>query len=985
MDICSSRSDRFRSRAKELMASWCVCTAEGVPLPPDVLVYWRHVMEALSSILLFEFTEAPPRCPEPLRVALQAYLAGELDRAALQAACTAALGAWTDRAPAYLFRLSDQWRARAQFDELDHRILDCAVAVGPSQLAMLLSFFNTAHYGAIRDYLLAAYGEPKEAALRLFLEVYRWKEAAIGYGPAVWSQTLLTLLPVQGTLLLALIEQQAWPIEQVLHLVKLLARAGPSARDLIPPLAERLWAAGVQIAENDLPLFVRIAPERFAEQAIRFLSPLSLAWPRSEHQAALLQALMDIDPARYIEYAVQAAQLDLTDTKHYYSMPSLPGVGVTRAFQFAPARYLPLVEALLTSPRETFRRFGLDLLREHDWEGKQAYFLALLGHRRAEVRANAAEWLAQQGEPCIPILAQVLSHPDARVRLHAASALEQIGTPGALDVLRQRLPVERAPAVRQKLTALVGQPTVTDPASTASAEQIAALCAVAEAEPHTGRAFTWLDPVALPDLRWCTGTPVPLAVIRYLLQCQAGMSAMALAPVVEGVVGLIDQASAGDFALALVHSWAESRAPLSDMRVLLLAAALGDDRIIAHLCARDDQRSEQVKFEVACNEAWIFAQLGTDAALRAIGARCLFPARNILWTALDALAARRQTTPEDLFDVCTPDLGFSTQGEQVIAYSQRRLIARVSPVWSGDSYIFIRLFDEQGAHLREFPSWRSSDDRREYRQAIRAWWHLRSKVRDSIEALLYHLDAAITSRRSWPVERWRQLFLEHPLQRLAASLLIWEYQAAPEAPWTRCTVTAAGECTTFAGAPLDLEQTGALRLAHPAELEAAALERCRATAPYLLKHLWEHEQLGLQGWRPFTPRPAEERAARWHDLAHPFACEYDDLRKRGWLPGSETNDEPFTTLWKPLPSAGVTVVAQTRTPTCLQLRSFGHPVCRGELARLGFVPFDVVERGSSAYRDLLLDNAQLLPLEAVPARAFSDALYDVQRFRKLQV
>jgi hypothetical protein len=261
------------------------------------------------------------------------------------------------------------------------------------------------------------------------------------------------------------------------------------------------------------------------------------------------------------------------------------------------------------------------------------------------------------------------------------------------------------------------------------------------------------------------------------------------------------------------------------------------------------------------------------------------------------------------------DLGFSAQGEQIIAYSQRRLTARVSPAWPDYDKLYIRLFDEQGDRLSLFPKKRPSDDRRTYWRAARMWRHLRDAVRSRVEAHLCRLDAAITSRRSWPVARWRQLFLGHLIQRIAASILIWEYQAAPEAPWTRCTVTEEGECVNETGAPLELEPAGVLRLAHPAEMEAAALERGRTTHPswYLLKYLWEHEHVGLQCWRPFTPLPEEERAARWHELAHPFALEYHHLRESGWLPGSETDEEPFTTLWKPLPSAGVTIVMQTRT------------------------------------------------------------------------
>lgn len=950
---------------------------KGSNLSPGILGDWRNAMEESASILLFEFTGAPGRCPEPLRVAFQAYLAGDLDRAVLQEACTAALGTWADRAPILLFRLHNRWSSRSPFDEMDRRILDCAIAVGPWQLVVLVGAFHRKHEHAIRDYLLAVSGDSPEMALSLILELYRWREASSDGAPLLWGQTLLTFLPTQGTRLLALIELPVWSSEAVMNLGRLLSGAGLPFRDLAASLAERLWAERERIKENQLPWLVQAAPERYAEWATHFLTPLSLDWPRSERQAALLEALMDVDPARYLVYAVQAAQLD--HSSGTVSMPSLPGAGVTRAFQFDPARYLLLVAALLVSRREAVRCFGLNLLREHDWDGKLAAFIELLGHGRADVRASAVEWLAKQGNPALPALTRALAQGDARVRLHAATALGQMNLPAALDALRQRLPIERAPAVRQKLTALVSPPVVTETVSTASIEQIAALCAVAEAEPRAGRAFAWLDPTSLPPLHWCTGAPVPLAVLRYLLQCQASMGTMALAPVVQDALGLIEQASAGDFALALVNVWAASRASLADMRVLPLAAALGNDRLIAPLCARDDQRSEQVKAEVRCNEVWILSLLGTEAALRAIGARCeAARSDGILWTALDALAMRRQTTPEDLFDDCADDFGFSAQGEQLIVYNQRRLTVRINPAWLDE----VRFFDEQGERLRSFPKLQPGENRQESVRAWRRWYDLSSHLRDRIEDQLRRLDTAITNRRCWEVSRWHRLFLEHPIGRLAASLLIWEYQAVPEAPWTRCTLAPDGECRTSSGLPLELASAGVFRLAHPHELETAELEQHRASHHWLLQHLWKEEGLGLQRWRPLTPMPVEERAAHWHEQSRLFAIPYHNLRENGWLPGSEIDNEPFITLWKPLPCAGVTILLQARTP--MHFWRCWCRACHGELARLGFLPSGLVECESNASREWPLDDPRLLPLGEVPASVLSDALYDVQRFRKLE-
>jgi hypothetical protein len=67
--------------------------------------------------------------------------------------------------------------------------------------------------------------------------------------------------------------------------------------------------------------------------------------------------------------------------------------------------------------------------------------------RRSAVQAYAAGF----GDDAVPILAQMLSHPEVHTRDITAKALGKMGTPEAVAALRRRLPQEQEPMVKKAI------------------------------------------------------------------------------------------------------------------------------------------------------------------------------------------------------------------------------------------------------------------------------------------------------------------------------------------------------------------------------------------------------------------------------------------------------------------------------------------------------------------------------------------------------
>ncbi|GJG87323.1 hypothetical protein tb265_25040 [Gemmatimonadetes bacterium T265] len=124
---------------------------------------------------------------------------------------------------------------------------------------------------------------------------------------------------------------------------------------------------------------------------------------------------------------------------------------------------LPLKEAAF-APRPAVAGKDASTLARDLLEMSQPEFSAAFRGspmKRAKLRGlkrNAAVVLGNVGTAeDVPVLVAALEEPEPLVRAHAAWALGEIGTPGALDALRARAVVELDASVAAELRAALGR------------------------------------------------------------------------------------------------------------------------------------------------------------------------------------------------------------------------------------------------------------------------------------------------------------------------------------------------------------------------------------------------------------------------------------------------------------------------------------------------------------------------------------------------
>jgi hypothetical protein len=648
----------------------------------------------------------------------------------------------------------------------------------------------------------------------------------------------------------------------------------------------------------------------------------------------------------------QVANVILLGLKHWKQQ----GIGD------ASGRFHEAIQRLLAHADPAAVISGIGEAREWDLRRTQEDIWPLMLHKSRPVRGAAARALgnlgyAEAGERA----RKLLDHKKAEVRQAAVMLLSQIGGEPVLRALKSRLDIEENDDVRDDIL-LALERSGSGAAFSPEEQQARIAKTLAKAK---GAPAAWIKTDSLLFKRK-DGTPLTSDETLYLLIRQSRCKEMRADLEAKPLYAALDRASSADTALALLQAFMDTAQDASDRWVMTLAALTGDDRLIPVLRKAILDWADNSRGKLAEYGTQALALLGTDPALMVVDSlsvRFRSKNKNVGQAAADAFAAaaeKRGVTVEELGDLVVPWLGFEPGRPRLIEAGKSQVEARID----GDFKLTFR-DGKTGKVATKLPAGVSAEVQAEFKT-------LAGTLKEAVKAQLLRIETLLVRQFRWPVPRWCELYLHHPLLRPFTQRLVWGWRDAPGT--LRQTFRALDDATLtdVEDSAVTLPDDGSVSLIHPLDLP----EESRAA---WLQHLADYDiappfpQLD----RPVVRARPEEAGIKIGKNVAGTQLNAMTFRSRaeklGWSRGSVCDAGSVTAYRKIFSGAGVEAF--------LTLDGLYVGIGMDESINLGdvfFVKSGSVQIGSYVYDEPTKEeDPRLIPFGDVPAVPFSEIMSDL--------
>lgn len=331
---------------------------------------------------------------------------------------------------------------------------------------------------------------------------------------------------------------------------------------------------------------------------------------------------------------------------------------------------------------------------------------------------------------------------------------------------------------------------------------------------------------------------------------------------------------------------------------------------------------------------------------------------------VDALAATRGLTRDELLEMAVEDHGLSPDGTRRVPLADGWLAV----IGADARAARLGYEDPDGKPRKSLPpaiKQASADalaDRRKDLKAIGA----------TIGNERARLEACLASDRSWPTSRWRELYLGHPVTGQLTHALIWTFSAPSGTHLITGIPVSAEALMTLEGAeiPIPCDDGAEVGLWHPVH---ATADEVRAWRQVLVDR--RLVQPVKQAFREvYVLTPAEETT---RDYSNRFAGHiFRQQQARALMKGRS---------WAPVPLAWWDNGIDHGVTRREYARAGGQPPVRAEFF---FDPADYEDHAGDLYRYCASDQVRFVdvgtgdavPLAEVPPLTFSEAMRDVDLF-----
>lgn len=198
---------------------------------------------------------------------------------------------------------------------------------------------------------------------------------------------------------------------------------------------------------------------------------------------------------------------------------------------------------------------------------------------------------------------------------------------------------------------------------------------------------------------------------------------------------------------------------------------------------------------------------------------------------VEALAARKGWTRDELTDRTVPTLGLDQTGTLELDYGPRRFVARL------DARLQLTLTDPEGRVLSALPEPRQTDDADLAGASRKHWSAVRKQLKEFAKAQTQRLFEAMCAQRRWPLSDWQTYLWRHPILRHLVTSLVWAVPG-PDGQEHGFRPLGDGTLSSVDDSALELAPGSEIVLAHGSQLPTAQSAAWRA-------HLADYEVVPL--------------------------------------------------------------------------------------------------------------------------------------------
>lgn len=554
-----------------------------------------------------------------------------------------------------------------------------------------------------------------------------------------------------------------------------------------------------------------------------------------------------------------------------------------------------VIASFLSDPKNEYR--AETLARLETVAVAKAFVSALPTKRAVEI---AKAFYARRPDLAIVALAPVVARGD-NAAAHAKPVLDAIvkANPG--------LPARLGAHLDAKSRALFegAQASAAAAVPEATAAELPAILSAPLPAPKRGTAAlpAFVDVGALPRvLLRDKSRSLPEPAQRTLLTLLQRSTLTEPHPGLAQVEAACDGASLSALVWALFEQWLSAGVGSKENWAFTALGLLGDDEVARRLTPLIRIWPGESQHARAGLGLDILAAIGTDLSLmhlHGVAEKVKFKAlQEKAREKIDAIAAARGLTTEDLADRLVPDLGLDASGSLVLDFGGRSFQVgfdeSLTPTVRDAS-------SAAGKALGELPKPGKSDDAGKAAAATERWKTLKKDARAVAATQLVRLELAMCAQRRWKYADFAALILRHPLLVHLVRRLVWGVFDGAKLEQT-FRVAEDSSLASEDDAPLTLAQDAVVGLVHRLELPPALLGKWGGLfADY--KILQPFEQLGRQVYQPSSDE-AKGSVLKRGKLAAKTG-KVMGLQERGWRKGEAQDAGWVYDLHKPLPGGFV--------------------------------------------------------------------------------